>query len=122
MVLIMEYDGTNYYGFQLQATLPTIQGEIESALWKLTREKNRVLAASRTDTGVHAREQVVSFRMSSPLPLKAFTHGLNHYLPDDIASQVWINGARPPTAAFRLQSHWFRRLHDTGSVRTERCD
>ena len=85
MVLIMEYDGTNYYGFQLQATLPTIQGEIESALEKLTGEKSRVMATSRTDTGVHAREQVVSFRTSSSLPIKAFTHGLNHYLPDDIA-------------------------------------
>ncbi|HET6477830.1 MAG TPA: tRNA pseudouridine(38-40) synthase TruA [Dehalococcoidales bacterium] len=85
MVLIMEYDGTNYYGFQLQANQPTVQGEIESALLKLTGEKLRVLAASRTDTGVHAREQVVSFRTVSSLPEHAFVGGLNHYLPEDIA-------------------------------------
>ena len=85
MVLIMEYDGTNYYGFQLQASQPTIQGEVESALLKLTGEKVRVLAASRTDTGVHAREQVVSLRTASSLPERKFIGGLNHYLPDDIA-------------------------------------
>jgi len=85
MLLIMEYDGTKYYGFQLQASQPTVQGEIESALLKLTGEKVRVLAASRTDTGVHAHEQVVSFRTTSLLPERAFVGGLNHYLPEDIA-------------------------------------
>jgi len=85
MALIMEYDGTKYYGFQLQASQPTVQGEIESALLRLTGENLRVLAASRTDTGVHAREQVVSFRTTSSLPEHAFIGGLNHYLPEDIA-------------------------------------
>jgi len=85
MVLIMEYDGTNYYGFQLQASQPTVQGEIEAALLKLTGERVRVLAASRTDTAVHAREQVVSFRATSSLPERAFVGGLNYYLPADIA-------------------------------------
>lgn len=83
--LIVEYEGTRYYGFQLQAKLPTIQGEIETALEKLTGEKMRVIAASRTDTGVHARGQVVSFRSGSSLPLPAFINGLNYYLPEDIA-------------------------------------
>jgi len=81
----MEYDGTNYYGFQLQANLPTIQGETEKALWKLTGERTRVMAASRTDAGVHAKGQVVSFRTSSSLPPPTFVNGLNYYLPSDIA-------------------------------------
>ena len=85
IVLVVEYDGTAYHGSQLQADMPTIQGEIEEALYKLTGEKSRVMAASRTDAGVHARGQVVSFRTRSPLPLQAFVRGLNHYLPDDIA-------------------------------------
>ncbi|TET25274.1 MAG: tRNA pseudouridine(38-40) synthase TruA [Dehalococcoidia bacterium] len=85
MVLIMEYNGRNYHGFQLQASVPTIQGEIEKALTKLTGEKRRVMAASRTDAGVHARRQVVSFRTGSSLPPLTFTNGLNHYLPQDIA-------------------------------------
>jgi len=85
IVLILEYDGSHYHGFQLQASLPTIQGEIEKALGKLTGERTRVVAASRTDAGVHARGQVVSFRTGSPHPLKTFVNGLNYYLPNDIA-------------------------------------
>ncbi len=88
IVLIMEYDGSNYYGFQLQANRPdqpTIQSELEKAIYKLTGEALRVLAASRTDTGVHAKEQVVSFRTHSPLLPETFVSGLNHFLPEDIA-------------------------------------
>ena len=85
VVLIMEYDGTHYHGFQLQAGLSTIQGETEKALLKLTGGRTRVMAASRTDAGVHAKGQVVSFRTSSSLPPRTFINGLNYYLPRDIA-------------------------------------
>ncbi len=85
VVLILEYDGAHYYGFQLQASLPTIQGEVEKALRKLTGERSRVVAASRTDAGVHARGQVVSFRTMSTHSLPTFVTGLNYYLPRDIA-------------------------------------
>ena len=85
IVLIMEYDGKHYHGFQLQATLPTIQEEVEKALRKLTGEKTRVMSASRTDAGVHAKGQVVSFRTKSPLPPQTFVNGLNYYLPEDVA-------------------------------------
>ncbi len=88
IVSIVEYDGTHYYGFQLQATLPTIQGEIEKALWKLTGERTRVMAASRTDAGVHAKGQVVSFRTKSLLPPQTFVNGLNYYLSKDIAMKA----------------------------------
>ena len=88
IVLIVEYDGTRYHGFQLQASLPTIQGEIETALFKLVGERTRVMAASRTDAGVHAKGQVVSFRTGSSLPLPAFVKGLNYYLPRDIAVKM----------------------------------
>jgi len=85
IVLIMEYDGTRYHGFQLQVDLPTIQGETEEALYQLTGERTRVITASRTDAGVHAKAQVASFRSRSRLPLRAFINGLNYYLPRDIA-------------------------------------
>ena len=85
IVLIVEYDGTGYHGFQLQANMPTIQGELEKALWRLTQERIRVTAASRTDTGVHAKGQTVRFRTKSSLPLQTFIKGLNYYLPQDIA-------------------------------------
>ncbi len=85
IVLIVEYDGTNYHGSQYQANAPTIQGEIEKALKKLTGKRTRIKAASRTDAGVHACGQVVSFDTDKALPLSAYTDGLNHFLPDDIA-------------------------------------
>ena len=83
--LIIEYDGTNYSGYQLQTKEPTIQAELEKALLKLTGEKIRIKAASRTDAGVHALGQVVSFKTELGLTLENFTDGMNHYLPEDIA-------------------------------------
>jgi tRNA pseudouridine38-40 synthase len=85
IVLIMEYDGTRYHGFQFQANMNTIQGETEKALWKLTGGRARVTAASRTDAGVHAEGQVACFRTKSSLAPSKFKSGLNHYLPADIA-------------------------------------
>ena len=85
MVLTIEYDGRRYYGFQLQAREPTIQSELEKAIHKITGERTRVMAASRTDAGVHAKGQVVVFRTSSSLTPERFIGGLNHYLPRDIA-------------------------------------
>jgi tRNA pseudouridine38-40 synthase len=85
IALVLEYDGTNYHGLQFQAGMPTIQGEVEKALYKLTGESIRIKAAGRTDAGVHARGQVISFSTESTLPLKSFIDGLNYYLPEDIA-------------------------------------
>ena len=81
----MEYDGGRYHGSQLQVNAPTIQGEIEKALDRLTGEGVRVAMASRTDAGVHARGQVVSFRTGSKLTTETLVKGLNYYLPSDIA-------------------------------------
>ena len=85
IVLIVEYDGTRYHGFQLQAGLPTIQRELETAIQELTGERIRLMTASRTDAGVHAKGQVVSFRTGSTHSLETFVQGLNYYLPKDIA-------------------------------------
>jgi len=85
LALVLEYNGAKYYGSQLQSASPTIQSEVEKALLCLTGETVRVAAASRTDAGVHARGQVVSFRTGSALSPETFVSGLNHYLPGDIA-------------------------------------
>lgn len=83
--LVVEYDGTHYYGLQLQSGQPTIQSELEKALKALTGENIRIAASSRTDTGVHAYGQVVSFKTTASLPTEAYIHGLNYHLPVDIA-------------------------------------
>jgi tRNA pseudouridine38-40 synthase len=85
IILIVEYDGTEYHGSQWQKNAPTVQEEIEKALKMLTGEKIRIKMASRTDAGVHARGQVVGFDTGAVVPLNAFVDGLNHFLPDDIA-------------------------------------
>ncbi|MYB00366.1 tRNA pseudouridine(38-40) synthase TruA [Candidatus Poribacteria bacterium] len=82
--LVLEYDGTNYYGWQTQPNLPTIQGTIEDALEKLTKTPIQIIGAGRTDSGVHAAGQVANFRTPSQIPLTAFQKGLNATLPRDI--------------------------------------
>ena len=83
--LIVEYDGTRYCGFQLQNNGPTIQAELEGAISRLTRESARLRCAGRTDAGVHALGQVITFSTSSTLPSKRLIQGMNHLLPTDIA-------------------------------------
>jgi tRNA pseudouridine38-40 synthase len=95
VILVVEYDGTNYHGSQYQANAPTVQGEMENALQALTGKKTRIKAASRTDAGVHASGQVVSFGTDTALPLRAFVDGLNHFLPRDIAVREAFETAGP---------------------------
>ena len=84
IALTVAYDGTGYAGFQWQANAPTIQGELETAIGKLTGEQVRLRAASRTDAGAHANGQVVDFTTARPYGCAAFRRALNHYLPPAI--------------------------------------
>src|SRR5512137_1855861 len=83
--LVLEYDGTRYVGWQVQPNGPSIQSEVERALARLHAAEIRVVAAGRTDAGVHARGQVASFPAERPLPLSAYVKGMNALLPDDVA-------------------------------------
>jgi tRNA pseudouridine38-40 synthase len=83
--LVLEYDGTRYVGWQVQPNGPSVQAEVERALATLHKAPRRVTAAGRTDAGVHARGQVVSFPQERPLPLAAYVKGMNALLPDDVA-------------------------------------
>jgi tRNA pseudouridine38-40 synthase len=83
-VLLIEYDGTQYHGFQWQVGLPTIQDELEQAMRQFCGQSSRVMAASRTDAGVHAKGQVVSFWAKSTLDTITLVRAFNYYLPGDI--------------------------------------
>ena len=85
LALLVEYDGTDYHGFQYQANAPSIQEELEKAISRFTGERVRVKGAGRTDAGVHAKGQVVAFDTSATHPEEVFLRALNHYLPCDIA-------------------------------------
>ncbi len=82
---IVEYDGTLYYGFQVQPGHPTIQRELQEALATVTGEAGQVTGAGRTDTGVHALGQVIHFNANWNHPLPALQRALNAVLPRDIA-------------------------------------
>ena len=82
--LILEYDGTAYNGFQIQNNGITIQEVLESALAKLAKEPVKVISAGRTDAGVHALAQVVSFRSGLTVPVDRLPLALNSLLPPDI--------------------------------------
>jgi tRNA pseudouridine38-40 synthase len=81
----VEYDGTNYGGFQIQSNRVTIQGELERALESVTQEFVRVYGAGRTDAGVHARGQVVNFRTGWSHGREDLQRALNALLPLDIS-------------------------------------
>jgi len=83
--LLLEYDGTRYVGWQAQPNGPSIQAEVERAVGRLHAQPVRVTAAGRTDAGVHALGQVVSFPVDRPLPLRAYVKGMNALLPEDVA-------------------------------------
>jgi len=79
------YDGTRYQGFQIQRTGPTIQGELEAALQRITGAAVRVIGAGRTDAGVHALGQVVACTVRKSWPLADLQRALNAVLPADVA-------------------------------------
>lgn len=83
--LTVEYDGTQYCGWQSQENGPSIQEEIEKALFKLTNEKTIVNGAGRTDAGVHAEKMTANFYTNSKIPENVFAIVLNRILPEDIS-------------------------------------
>ncbi|MBM4339041.1 MAG: tRNA pseudouridine(38-40) synthase TruA [Deltaproteobacteria bacterium] len=83
--LFIEYEGTNYLGWQVQAKGPTIQGMIEEKLKLLTGESVRLTGSGRTDAGVHAFEQVSHFKTKSGIDLSSMQRALNSLLPPDIS-------------------------------------
>ncbi len=83
--LLLEYDGTDFQGWQIQAQGRTVQGELTQALEILLREPIRPTGAGRTDAGTHALGQVAHFHTHSVLPCERLLRGLNGLLPVDIA-------------------------------------
>jgi tRNA pseudouridine38-40 synthase len=93
--LVVEYDGSAFHGFQYQPALRTVAGALEAGLTRLYRAPVKVTAAGRTDAGVHATGQVVSFRAERDFPIERLALALNANLPDDLVvrdAQVAADG------------------------------
>ncbi|PJC04955.1 MAG: tRNA pseudouridine(38-40) synthase TruA, partial [Gallionellaceae bacterium CG_4_9_14_0_8_um_filter_60_335] len=85
IALGVEYDGSAYHGWQSQPDVPNVQNALAAALAQITDDPVVVHTAGRTDTGVHALEQVVHFDTRAVRPLSAWVRGANALLPRDIA-------------------------------------
>ena len=75
--LVIEYDGTNYNGFQIQPNGITVQGLLEEALSRIAKTEVKIIAAGRTDAGVHAFNQVVNFNANLTVPVERMAVALN---------------------------------------------
>lgn len=89
LALGVEYDGSRFHGWQFQPAQRTVQGELQKALSLIANEQTEVFAAGRTDTGVHALNQVVHFDTTAFREERNWLLGLNSNLPHDV-SVKWV--------------------------------
>jgi tRNA pseudouridine38-40 synthase len=121
--LTLEYDGSRFFGFQRQPSKPTIQSALEQALSELFDRPTKIRAAAgRTDSGVHAKGQVVNFQTASRLSPAQIQKGLNAHLPQEIV----VKEAREVPAQFhaRYGARWktYEYLVWNSSVRSPLLD
>ena len=102
--LTIEYDGSAYAGWQRQPNQPTIQAAVETALAQISQSSITTVAAGRTDAGVHALGQVVSFQSGKTLSLHEWSRGLNGLLPADITVQKVESATENFHARYSAQS------------------
>lgn len=117
IALVLEYDGSHYHGWQAQTGLHTVQHALEQALSKVANSVVSVTCAGRTDTGVHATNQVVHFDTEKVRSIRAWIHGVNSFLPKDI-SVKW--GKELPDsfhARYSATARRYRYLIYNGSIR-----
>lgn len=103
--LTLEYDGSGYNGFQAQAGQPTVQGAVETAIAAFCGETVRLAAAGRTDTGVHATGQVISFDLERDWPARTVMNALNAHLVGEAISVLDCVG---------VDGDWHARFSATG--------
>ncbi len=110
--LVVEYDGTEWHGWQVQKNAKTVQGALEQALGLITKGAVSITGASRTDAGVHARGQVCNFRTTSRIPEEKWSAAVNSCLPPGIAV----------VAASEVALDWHARIHARGKLYSYRIN
>ncbi|MDH7600858.1 MAG: tRNA pseudouridine(38-40) synthase TruA [Armatimonadota bacterium] len=116
--VILEYDGTDFYGFQYQPGVPTIQGELEKALSKIFKERITVYGSGRTDAGVHALGQVINFRSHGTIPIDRVCVAMNSLLPPSIAAISACEVDEHFHARYSAKSRLYRYVILNRSVRS----
>ena len=132
--VLVEYDGTRFFGWQYQPSKRTVQGELQNALKKLTGEVIKLTGAGRTDQGVHALGQVANFHSETQMPLFSIKKATNALVgddlyvkdiavvPDDFHSRYWAKSkvydyrlALEPSP-FKLRYSWFLKQKPDVSI------
>lgn len=117
MRLVLEYDGTDFHGWQWQPGIRTVEGALRDALLQVTGEQPRMTAAGRTDAGAHSHGQVVGLQLSTSWSPTRLVTALNAVLPADVA----VREAVPASDGFhaRFDAH-SRTYHYVVAARRER--
>jgi len=116
--LIIAFDGTDFSGWQKQLNAPTIQGELERVLGKITNNSVIIHGAGRTDAGVHALGMVASFKTDSPITLPELLRGANSTLPSTIRI-LEITDVDPDFhARFSTTSKTYLYTIETGAIQS----
>ena len=105
--VIVEYDGTDFFGFQWQSGRRTVQGTLEEALSRITKEPIKLVGAGRTDAGVHALGQVINFKTNGSIPAERISVALNATLPQDVRAK----GAEEVSESFNARRSAVSRLY-----------
>lgn len=117
--LIVEYDGTNYSGWQTQKNRKSIQETIEEVLQRILQEDIRIIASGRTDSGVHAFNQVVNFKTrSKKIALSDIQKALNGLLPKDICVKEIIPVKEDFHSQYSVKSKIYRYFILSGKIRS----
>jgi len=115
---VVEYDGTDYHGFQIQADQSSIQGILEDALNNLTQQQARVAGAGRTDAGVHARGQVIAFHARWRHSVADLHRAMNAVLPRDVSLVSLKIASEEFHPRYSAQSRWYRYTVHNQPVRS----
>ena len=118
ILLSIEYDGTDYAGWQIQPDCTTVQDVVEAALTKIVGNPVRIHSSSRTDAGVHARCMAAHFKTDSKVPLSAFREGANSHLPEAVAIRQVREMPEDFHARFSAKSKKYRYSIYQGEVRS----
>lgn len=116
--MTLAYDGTNYCGWQVQPNGVSLQAVVEQALLEFTGSPTRVMASGRTDAGVHAVGQVISFETRSTAPCRGFLNGLPIHLPGDVVVRSVDEMETGFNARYDARRKWYRYVIHNTSVRS----
>jgi tRNA pseudouridine38-40 synthase len=115
--ITLSYDGTEFFGWQVQPGLPTIQGAIEAVLAAIESAPVKVNGSGRTDAGVHALAQVASFDLANPIPADNLRRAMNRLLP--LSIRVIEAAEAPP--GFHARHHALAKTYEYRIWRDEIC-